>query len=307
MKCHICCILLLFVLSVKAAAEKDIKKRQKTEARQMEYISLINTLLQQTNVLSSVDGAMLAATTLLASLVTKMKPLLIASALSYILFVATAILLPGPLNRLGLPTMTLPEAETRGRSVDGGSSSSKLFDSVMADTLVRSIQITPVKNIMTNVSVNVITDAMARVRILSRMLVQQLSLVQRNMVWFSRSLSNECAAEIVDGVYGANTVTAYYVQFWFRPFRSGIFEVKDAPRTGRSIVENVYEITEKIEVDWHVSISITQERKIDPKSVLYHLHKVAFKKKLDAWMPQLFNTKKHDGSNFHWQSLGQME
>ncbi|GFU34512.1 histone-lysine N-methyltransferase SETMAR [Trichonephila clavipes] len=37
------------------------------------------------------------------------------------------------------------------------------------------------------------------------------------------------AAEIVNGVYGANTVTANYVHFWFRRFRSGIFDVKDAP------------------------------------------------------------------------------
>ncbi|GFX81926.1 histone-lysine N-methyltransferase SETMAR [Trichonephila clavipes] len=32
-------------------------------------------------------------------------------------------------------------------------------------------------------------------------------------------------AEIVNGVYGADTVTANYVQFWFRRFRSGIFDV----------------------------------------------------------------------------------
>ncbi|GFX08086.1 tyrosine-protein phosphatase 99A [Trichonephila clavipes] len=56
-------------------------------------------------------------------------------------------------------------------------------------------------------------------------------------------------AEIVNGVYGVDTVTANYVQFWFRPFRSGIFDVKDAPRTGRAIVENVDKITEIIEVD----------------------------------------------------------
>ncbi|GFX14178.1 uncharacterized protein TNCV_1766721 [Trichonephila clavipes] len=31
------------------------------------------------------------------------------------------------------------------------------------------------------------------------------------------------AAKIVNGVYGANTVTANYVQFWFRRFRSDIF------------------------------------------------------------------------------------
>ncbi|GFX48721.1 HTH_48 domain-containing protein [Trichonephila clavipes] len=38
--------------------------------------------------------------------------------------------------------------------------------------------------------------------------------------------------ELVNGVYGADAVTANYLQFWFRLFRSGIFDVKDAPRTG---------------------------------------------------------------------------
>ncbi|GFW37626.1 hypothetical protein TNCV_4028221 [Trichonephila clavipes] len=33
-------------------------------------------------------------------------------------------------------------------------------------------------------------------------------------------------AEIANGVYGAETVTANYVQSWFRRFRSGIFDVK---------------------------------------------------------------------------------
>ncbi|GFV77018.1 histone-lysine N-methyltransferase SETMAR [Trichonephila clavipes] len=37
-------------------------------------------------------------------------------------------------------------------------------------------------------------------------------------------------AEIVNGVYGAHTVTTNYVQFWFRRFRSGIFDAKVAPR-----------------------------------------------------------------------------
>ncbi|GFV85911.1 histone-lysine N-methyltransferase SETMAR [Trichonephila clavipes] len=57
------------------------------------------------------------------------------------------------------------------------------------------------------------------------------------------------AAEILHGVYGAGTVTANYGQFWFRRFCSGIFDVKDAPRTDRPIVENVDKITEIIEVD----------------------------------------------------------
>ncbi|GFX50093.1 histone-lysine N-methyltransferase SETMAR [Trichonephila clavipes] len=87
-------------------------------------------------------------------------------------------------------------------------------------------------------------------------------------------------AEIANGVYGADTVTANYAQFWFRRFRSNIFDVKDAPRTGRPVVDK---ITEIIEIDRHVSsCSITQELKIDHKTVLSHLRKVGFKKKLDV-------------------------
>ncbi|GFV17304.1 histone-lysine N-methyltransferase SETMAR [Trichonephila clavipes] len=60
-------------------------------------------------------------------------------------------------------------------------------------------------------------------------------------------------AEIVNGAYGADTVRANYVKFWFRRFRSGIFDVEDTPRTDRPVVENVDKITEIIEVDRHVS------------------------------------------------------
>ncbi|GFT09967.1 histone-lysine N-methyltransferase SETMAR [Trichonephila clavipes] len=95
-------------------------------------------------------------------------------------------------------------------------------------------------------------------------------------------------AEIVNGVYGADTVAANYEQFWYRRFRSCIFDVKYTPRTGRPVVENVDKITEIIEVDRHVSSrSITQELKIDHKTVLKHLREVGFKKKLDVCPHQL--------------------
>ncbi|GFY01576.1 histone-lysine N-methyltransferase SETMAR [Trichonephila clavipes] len=85
---------------------------------------------------------------------------------------------------------------------------------------------------------------------------------------------------------GADTVTANNVQFWFRRFRSGIFDVIGTPRTARPVVENVNKITEIIDVDRHVSSrSIAQELKIDHKTVLNHLRKVGFKKNLDVWVP----------------------
>ncbi|GFV37020.1 histone-lysine N-methyltransferase SETMAR [Trichonephila clavipes] len=83
----------------------------------------------------------------------------------------------------------------------------------------------------------------------------------RYILWFffDKGENASQAAEIVNGVYGVDTVPASYVQFWFRRFRPGIFYVKDATRTGRPIVETVYKIKEIIEVYCHVSSrSITQ-------------------------------------------------
>ncbi|GFV65234.1 histone-lysine N-methyltransferase SETMAR [Trichonephila clavipes] len=93
-------------------------------------------------------------------------------------------------------------------------------------------------------------------------------------------------AEIENSVYGADTVTDNYQQIWFRRFRSGIFDVKGAPRTGRHFIENVDKITEIIEVDLHIS-----SRSIDHKLVLKHLRRVGFKKKLDVWVPHQLTQK----------------
>ncbi|GFT53484.1 histone-lysine N-methyltransferase SETMAR [Trichonephila clavipes] len=103
--------------------------------------------------------------------------------------------------------------------------------------------------------------------------------------FFDKDENASQVAEIVNGVYGADTVAANYVQFWFHRFRSGIFYVKVGPCTGKTIIENVDKITETIEVDWHVSSrSIAQELKINHKIVSSHLSKVELKKKLDVWM-----------------------
>ncbi|GFV87992.1 histone-lysine N-methyltransferase SETMAR [Trichonephila clavipes] len=73
---------------------------------------------------------------------------------------------------------------------------------------------------------------------------------------------------------------------------SGIFDVKDAPRTGRPVVENVNKTTEIIEIERHISSrSIAQELKLDHKTVLNRLRKVGFKKKLDVWVQRQLTPK----------------
>ncbi|GFV20577.1 histone-lysine N-methyltransferase SETMAR [Trichonephila clavipes] len=126
--------------------------------------------------------------------------------------------------------------------------------------------------------------------------------------FFDKSENSSQVAEIVNCVYGSDTVTANYVQFWFRRFRSSIFDVKNAPPTGRPIVENVDKTTEIIKVDRHVSSRIiAQELKIDHKTVLSNLRKVGLKKKLHVGGGTPINTKKHDESNFYLRSLSQTE
>ncbi|GFS81043.1 histone-lysine N-methyltransferase SETMAR [Trichonephila clavipes] len=95
---------------------------------------------------------------------------------------------------------------------------------------------------------------------------------------------------------------------WMSTNSPSISDVKDAPRKGRPVVENVDKITEIIKVDGYVSSrSIFHKQKIDHKTDLSHLRKVGSKKKLHVLVPHEITPKKHDGSNFHLRSLGQTE
>ncbi|GFW04576.1 hypothetical protein TNCV_2225941 [Trichonephila clavipes] len=86
--------------------------------------------------------------------------------------------------------------------------------------------------------------------------------------FFGKVENTSQVAEIVNCVYGVSTVTVHCVQFWFCRFPPGMF---------------IVEITEMIEVDWHVSSRIdAQKLNIDHKAVLNHLHNDGLKKKLDV-------------------------
>ncbi len=100
------------------------------------------------------------------------------------------------------------------------------------------------------------------------------------------------AREKICGVYGQDTLSKATAKRWFARFRSGNFDVKDAPRSGRPITEKVDEILEMIEQDRHISTyDIAKELNIDQKTVLNHLHKAGYKKKLDVWVPHELTQK----------------
>lgn len=116
---------------------------------------------------------------------------------------------------------------------------------------------------------------------------------------FDKGENASQAAQNVNSVYGSDTVTANQAQFWFRRFYSGNFDVKDAPRSGRPIVENVDKIMQMSESDRHIStVSIAQELNIAQKTVWNHLEKAGYKKAGCVGATRV-NAKKPHGPNFH--------
>ncbi|GFS83399.1 histone-lysine N-methyltransferase SETMAR [Trichonephila clavipes] len=106
-------------------------------------------------------------------------------------------------------------------------------------------------------------------------------------------------AEIANGVYGADTVTANYLQFWFRRFRSSIFDVKDAPRTGRLLVENVYKIAEIIKLTGMLVVVASPGAKDPPSNIFKQFAQSCFQKEarsIDQKRPELVN---RSGVVFH--------
>lgn len=93
-------------------------------------------------------------------------------------------------------------------------------------------------------------------------------------------------------IYGDSALSDSTARKWFRRFREGNFDVKDALRTGRPITEKVDLILEKIKEDRHISTrDIAAELNIDHVTVWNHLHNAGYTKKLDVWVPHQLTEK----------------
>lgn len=80
-------------------------------------------------------------------------------------------------------------------------------------------------------------------------------------------------------VYGNDAVSVRVAQRRFACFRSGNFDVKVPPRSGRPIVAKVDEIIERIDQDRHKSSrDIAKELNLQYQTVLNHLKKGGYKK-----------------------------
>lgn len=92
---------------------------------------------------------------------------------------------------------------------------------------------------------------------------------------------------------GFPTAFAAYPRRRTHIFRSGNFDVRDAPRCGMPIVQNVDKTMEIIKSDHHhgSTVSIAQELKSAQKTIWNHLEKFGYPNKLDVLEPHKLTRK----------------
>jgi len=76
------------------------------------------------------------------------------------------------------------------------------------------------------------------------------------------------ACEKICAIYGEDILSKSAARKWFARFRAGNFDVKDEPRSGRSMNSLKSKIMVKVECNKHVStVEIARELGIDHKTV----------------------------------------
>lgn len=112
------------------------------------------------------------------------------------------------------------------------------------------------------------------------------------LFYYKKGKSGAKTCRKICAVYGEDALTERTVQLWFAKFRSGNFNVKDAPRSGRPVTEKVDEILQMIELDRHTStLDIALALNTNQKTVWNHLKKAGYKKTLDVWVPHELTQK----------------
>ena len=87
-------------------------------------------------------------------------------------------------------------------------------------------------------------------------------------------------------VHGKDVSSEHQYQNWFSKFRSGYFDLEDAPRSGRSINADDDKIKALVDADHHITTrKIAEQLKWSDLTVHDHLKHPGLDSKLDTWVP----------------------
>ncbi|XP_039762017.1 histone-lysine N-methyltransferase SETMAR-like [Pararge aegeria] len=93
-------------------------------------------------------------------------------------------------------------------------------------------------------------------------------------------------------VYGEGVLTVRQCQNWFAKFRSGNFDVEDAPRSGRPVEADKDAIKALVDANRRITTREIGERLNLSNSTVYgHLKGMDLTSKLDVWVPHVLTER----------------
>ena len=110
-------------------------------------------------------------------------------------------------------------------------------------------------------------------------------------------------------IYGEGAASKSAAPKCFARLHSGNFGVKDEPCSGHPMTDKSGEFLEKVDQARHISNhDIANKLNVHHQTVLSHLQKTEYKKKLDVWVPHEFSVKsKEDRLNTYDRQLKRNE
>lgn len=93
-------------------------------------------------------------------------------------------------------------------------------------------------------------------------------------------------------VYGEGVLTVRQCQNWFAKFRSGNFDVEDAPRSGRPVEADKDAIKALVDVNRRITTrEIGLRLNLSNSTVYDHLKGLGLSSKLDVWVPHVLTER----------------
>lgn len=113
------------------------------------------------------------------------------------------------------------------------------------------------------------------------------------MLFYYRKGKNAAKACMkICSVYGHDAVNDSTCRKWFRRFREGNFDVKDAIRTGRPVTTDDAEMKKLVQSDCHASTrQLALTLAMSATNVSRHLKNLGMVRKLDVWVPHALSDK----------------
>ncbi|GFX48630.1 histone-lysine N-methyltransferase SETMAR [Trichonephila clavipes] len=100
------------------------------------------------------------------------------------------------------------------------------------------------------------------------------------------------ARKKLTNVYGEGVLTVRQCQNWFAKFRSGNFDVEDAPRSGRSVEADKDAIKALVDANRRITTREIKLRLNLSNSTVYdHLKGLGLSSKLDVWVPHVLTER----------------